>query len=519
MPDLKQKLKLVAIEEEITKLQLQICRESNMYLGAKSEDTKEEEANKFIAEVIEPSVDGAFQFKKLPYAEVKLLFTPAAASATPTPTKKAGSWTDTIKNTASTLKKGVEAIGDAAVAVGKVTNTTTFYQIQKAAQTEHNGHVVLILIAFDNTKDNTLGIHITTQDTLKTTKESSLTFTPMWTDPAKFEDFESLKQRFFNDYFSLFIQQLPVKIVRSVSEIKQEEDAKAAQAAAQAEINAQKQAEAAAKRTADLQLKRDAAAAKAEQTAAELEAKKEAAASELAVKKEAAAAKLEAQKEQAAIDLELKRRTEELNRLRQQQNSAANSAAQIAKFDQEIAALEAAKRKEEAEAAKATSVPTASGRGRSATQQVITTPAKPTPTSATKPAPAAPATATPAKAATATPAPAKAAVAPAPAKAATATPAPAKAAVASAPAKAATATPAHSNPISPPRLGHSPPLPSPPLRPSHRPSPAHPPSPPRPRPLPPRPTPAPAKAAVAPAPAKAASNRTSTSKSPSKRRN
>jgi hypothetical protein len=51
MLDIKQKLKLVAIEEEITKLQLQICRGDSMYLGAKNDEVKSAEATKYFEDV------------------------------------------------------------------------------------------------------------------------------------------------------------------------------------------------------------------------------------------------------------------------------------------------------------------------------------------------------------------------------------------------------------------------------------------------------------------------------------
>jgi hypothetical protein len=54
MLDVKHKLKLVAIEEEITKLQLQIYRENSMYLGAKTNEEKDAEAEKYAQEVINP---------------------------------------------------------------------------------------------------------------------------------------------------------------------------------------------------------------------------------------------------------------------------------------------------------------------------------------------------------------------------------------------------------------------------------------------------------------------------------
>ena len=52
MLDVKRKLKLLAIEEEIAHLELQVCREDGVFLGAKSKQQKADDADIFLNQVL-----------------------------------------------------------------------------------------------------------------------------------------------------------------------------------------------------------------------------------------------------------------------------------------------------------------------------------------------------------------------------------------------------------------------------------------------------------------------------------
>ena len=242
----RQKLYLVAIEEEIATLQLQLCMETDTYLGAKSNDQKKEAATTYFEKVIQQCAVDGIEFKTIDRNALDLRINHRLPSANKNAKAKSAASTSTF----SFIKNAASSAGSAASKIGRLfkTSAVTPYMAVTATYLQNP---ILILIGFEKTGQNNLAISIATEELIRATKEVDIEWLSVWSDGD--EDFDRLITE-FKAVFNPFLASLDSnKNVISEEELKH-----------QAEI---KQTEADAKQ----KQKEEELAEKARQTAAKIE--------------------------------------------------------------------------------------------------------------------------------------------------------------------------------------------------------------------------------------------------------
>jgi hypothetical protein len=274
----RQKLHLIAIEEEIAHLQLQMCMEECAYLGAAKDDTaKEANATAYIEKVIRPvleKIDIKFETKDYDYLKTIInhppKVQPKAVQPKATSTKKESALARMAKATASSAAKAVQKVGKT---MSNMTKKTTKAQAYNAIETKDiKGNFVMVLIGFATGSDE-LVIHITTKDILRTIKEKTIEWSTIWAEiPATFEN----DQQEFTTQFAGYMDSLSEKELISTDELanqqqlaqinrdteKAEKKIQAAEALQNAKIAAEQKLAAAEQAAASRRAATEAAAAK-----------------------------------------------------------------------------------------------------------------------------------------------------------------------------------------------------------------------------------------------------------------
>jgi hypothetical protein len=352
----RQKLHLIAIEEEIAHLQLQMCMEECAYLGAKSPDEKEANATAYIESVITPVLEALqYKFETKTYEELQNIINKKLPGTTDTPsdTTHSSSFMHFAKATVSSTAK---AAGNLVKTISKLGEKTTKAKAYKSIETvEAKGNCVMVLIGFTTTENETLVMHITTKDILRHTKENAIEWTPVWEKPP--DAFESYVQD-FTTIFGTYTEKLPEKKIVSTEEMakkaqiaqinrdlqQHEQELKAQEALQKAQIAAANKKAAAEQAAANRTAAAEAAAQQAEANraaAAETAAKKAEAAAQQAEANRAAAAQKAAQQAEANRAAAAKKAEAAAQQAEANKAAAAQKAAQQAEANRAAAAKKA----------------------------------------------------------------------------------------------------------------------------------------------------------------------------------
>jgi hypothetical protein len=330
----RQKLHLIAIEEEIAHLQLQMCMEECAYLGAaKSDDEKETNATAYIDNVIKPVLDAVgYTFETKTYNELQNIFDSKLPGTTDASSDTTHS-TSLLNYAKATVSSTAKAAGKFAKAISKIAETTLKANAYKSIETtEAKGNCVMVLIGFATTENANLVMHITTNDNLRHTKETAIVWSKVWENPPipPEASYDSYVQD-FTRVFGAFTEKLSEKKIVSTGDMANK--AKLAQIARDLQQHEKELKDQEAIQKAQIAAANKKAAA--EQAAANRTAAAEAAAQQAEANKAAAAQKAEANKAAAAQKAEAAAQ-------KAAQQAEANRAAAAKKAEEEAAKKAAA---------------------------------------------------------------------------------------------------------------------------------------------------------------------------------
>lgn len=208
MPDVKHKLKLLAIEEEIARLELELCREGGTYLGAKSDSEMDADKKAFEIEILNSVID-EFKTAKLTIStsEIDRANIPNLIGHDPslkpkTPVKKAESG----GGISGFVKKAANAVGKAtATLVEKATADPT--QIHFGWKIALNTTSATALLGFKS--DGNCFFCIYKSDALNKILLADLVWETLWIKPGEGAAFYLDFRNNFKTHFEAIVKQVP----------------------------------------------------------------------------------------------------------------------------------------------------------------------------------------------------------------------------------------------------------------------------------------------------------------------